>query len=134
MQYEQAIYNANDGFVTNIEKDTVENDNFRKVLYTPRNLQLVLMSIPPGGEVGEEIHPAVDQFFRIDAGEGKVILNGREIPIEDGFAFIVPEGTKHNIVNTSAKDDLKLYSIYSPPNHPPGVIQATKAEADAEEE
>jgi mannose-6-phosphate isomerase-like protein (cupin superfamily) len=87
--------------VTNIEKDTIENDNYRKVLYTPRNLQLVLMSIPPGGDVGEEVHSAVDQFIRIDAGKGLAVLNGREIPIEDGFAIVVPEGTRHNFINTS---------------------------------
>ena len=133
MHHEQATYNASNGFVTNIEKDTLENDNYRKVLFTATREQLVLMSIPPGGDVGEEVHPAVDQFIRIEAGEGKAVLDGQEFPIEDGSAIVVPAGTRHNFVNVSGKDDMKLYTVYSPPNHPPGTIEATKADAEEQE-
>ncbi len=121
------------GFVTNIEKDSLENGNFRKVLYTAKNSQLVVMSIPPDGDIGEEVHQ-LDQFIRCEAGEGKAILDGVEHVIENGCAIIVPAGARHNIVNTSSDAPLKLYTVYSPPNHRDGVIHKTKAEAEKDEE
>ena len=131
--HEVDIYKAPDGFLINIEKETIANKNFRKVLYTATKSQLVLMSISPGDDIGEETHSNVDQFIRIEAGKGKVVLNGKEILIEDGSAFVIPARTKHNVINISDEDDLKLYSVYSPPNHPPGTVQTTKAEAEAAE-
>jgi len=121
------------GFVTDIEKDTVANKNFRKVLYTGKNSQLVLMSLKPGEEIGEEVHDDTDQFFRVDSGSGKVIINGNESKIKDGFAVVVPQGAKHNVINTG-KEDLKLYSIYSPPHHEDGTIHKTKEEAESSKE
>ncbi len=115
------------GYVVNIEDVTKENENFRKVLYTAKNSQLVVMSIPPGGEIGEEVH-TLDQFLRIEAGKGKAILNGVEHEIEDDFAVVVPAGVKHNFVNTG-DEPLKLYTIYSPPEHRDGVVHATKEDA-----
>jgi len=115
------------GYVVNIEDVTKENENFRKVLYTAKNSQLVVMSIPPGGEIGEEVH-TLDQFLRIEAGKGKAILNGVEYEIEDDFAVVVPAGVKHNFVNTG-DEPLKLYTIYSPPEHRDGVVHATKEDA-----
>lgn len=120
------------GYVTNIERDTVENDAFRKVLYTASYTQLVLMSIPEGGEIGEEVH-GVDQFLRIEQGTGKVILNGEEHSLEDGSVVIVPAGTQHNILNTGT-DALKLYTLYAPPHHIDGTVHITKEEADADNE
>jgi len=121
------------GFVTDIEKDTNENKNFRKVLYTGKNSQLVLMSLKPGEEIGAEIHKDTDQFFRVDSGSGEVVINGTNTPIKDGFAVVVPQGAKHNIINTG-KEDLKLYSIYSPPHHEDGTIHKTKEEAESSKE
>ena len=122
------------GFVTNIEKKTLENKYFREVLFTGLNSQLVVMSIAPGEDIGMETHGDVDQFIRVEAGKGKSILNGEERDLEDGSAVVIPAGTEHNIVNTSRSEPLKLYTIYSPPNHPDGTIHKTKAEADAAEE
>lgn len=123
------------GYVTNIENETLQNKNFRKVLYTAPHSQLVLMSLKPNEEIGNEIHPDNDQFFRIDAGEGKIIFNNTdEHEIGDGFAVVVPAGTWHNIVNTSSEKPLRLYTIYSPAHHPDGTIHPTKAEAMAAEE
>ncbi|MDZ7726251.1 MAG: cupin domain-containing protein [Candidatus Campbellbacteria bacterium] len=122
------------GYITNIEKDTLENDMFRKVLYTAPNSQLVLMSIAPGGEIGEEVHDELDQFIRCEAGEGKAILNGEEREIGDGFAIVVPAGARHNVVNTSSDTHLKLYTVYSPPEHRDGVSHETKEVADADDE
>jgi mannose-6-phosphate isomerase-like protein (cupin superfamily) len=121
------------GFVTNIEKDTVDNNNFRKVLYTGKNSQLVLMSLKPGEDIGEEIHKDTDQFFRIDEGSGKIIINGKEQKIKDGFAVVVPQGAKHNVINTG-KEDLKIYTIYSPPHHQDGTIHKTKKDAESDDE
>jgi|SRR3989344_374983 len=121
------------GFVSNIEKLSVENENFRKVLYTAKNSQLVLMSLKPGEEIGEEIHK-LDQFFRCETGTGKAVLGGVAHEISDGFAVLVPAGTKHNIINTSADKDLKLYTLYSPPNHHDGTVHATKEQAETDEE
>ena len=122
------------GYITNIEKDTLENGYFRKVLYTAPNSQLVLMSIEPKDDIGEETHDNVDQFFRIEDGEGLAVLNGIETKISDGSAIIVPAGTKHNIINTSQIEKLRLYTIYSPANHIDGRIHETKADAIADVE
>jgi len=122
------------GFVINIEKATLENDNFRKVIYTAKHSQLVLMSLKTGEEIGEEVHDTLDQFFRFEKGKGKVVIEGKESEITDGFAVVIPAGTNHNIINTSQTDLLKLYTIYSPPNHADGVEFETKEEAEASDE
>ena len=121
------------GFVTNIEEASEKNENFRQVLFTAPHSQLVAMSLPPNEDIGMETHPDVDQFIRIEEGEGKAILNGEESVLESGSAVVIPAGTEHNIVNTSATEALKLYTIYSPPNHPDGTIHKTKAGAMAAE-
>ena len=121
------------GYTVNIEKETRENENFRKVLYTAKNSQLVVMSINPGEEIGEEIH-ALDQFIRIEEGEARAILNGVSREIKTDYAVVIPAGTKHNIINASKDKDLKLYTVYSPPNHRDGVIHRAKAEAMADDE
>lgn len=121
------------GYVINIEKATVENNYFRKVLYTAKNMQLVLMNLKPGEDIGEEIHQ-LDQFIRIESGEGKAILNGIVHMISDGFSIIVPAGTKHNLINTSSSKPLKIYTLYAPPNHLDGTIHKTKADAEKDEE
>jgi mannose-6-phosphate isomerase-like protein (cupin superfamily) len=120
------------GFVTNIEKDTLENENFRKVLYTAKNMQLVVMSLKVGEEIGLETHPEHDQFIRVDKGSAKAILNGEESELVDGSCVIIPAGVEHNIINTGG-DMLKLYTIYTPPEHADGTVHTTKAEADAAE-
>ncbi len=120
------------GFVTNIEKDSLDNKNFRKVLYTTKNSQLVVMSLLPKEEIGEEIHQ-LDQFIRVEKGQGKTVLNDVEYELSDGFCVVVPAGTKHNIINTSETEEMKLYTVYSPPNHKDGTIHVTKAEAEASE-
>ena len=114
------------GFSSNIEEDTKSNEDYRKVIYTGEHSQLVLMSLKPGEEIGEEVHKTIDQFFRIESGNGKCIINGNEYSITDGSAIIVPAGSKHNIINIDEKNDLKLYSIYSPPKHKDGLVQPTK--------
>jgi mannose-6-phosphate isomerase-like protein (cupin superfamily) len=121
------------GYVTNIESRTLENDNFREVLFTAPGVQLVLMTIGVGDEIGLETHDDVDQFIRVESGEGKAILDGEEHELEDGSAVVIPRGTAHNIVNVSKSEPLKLYSIYTPPEHPDGTVHRTKAEADAYE-
>ncbi len=121
------------GYVIDIEKASKENKNFRKVLYTAKNSQLVLMSLKPGEDIGEEVHH-LDQFIRIEAGTGKAILDGVEHAIEDDFAIVIPAGTTHNIINTSKNSEMKLYSVYSPPEHREGVLHKTKAEALADNE
>lgn len=128
------LFNNNEtkmpGFITNIEKETKGNSDFRKVIFTAPHSQLVLMSLKPGEEIGNEIHPDNDQFFRVDAGEGKIIFdNAGEHMIADGFAVVVPAGTWHNVVNTSADKEFKLYTIYSPAHHPDRTIHKTKEEA-----
>jgi mannose-6-phosphate isomerase-like protein (cupin superfamily) len=122
------------GYSGNIEKDTVENENFRKVLYTGKHCQLVLMSLKPNEEIGMEVHADNDQFFRFEKGQGKVIIDGNEYIVQDGSAIIVPSGAQHNVINTSPADGLKLYTIYSPAHHKDGIIRATKADAEANEE
>lgn len=121
------------GFHTNIEKDAVENNNFRKVLYTGKHSQLVLMSLKPLEDIGSEVHPDNDQFFRIEKGTGKCIINDTEYELHDGDVIVVPAGAEHNIMNTSASEDLKLYTIYSPAHHKDGIIRTTKDEAAANE-
>ncbi|MDO8436018.1 MAG: cupin domain-containing protein [bacterium] len=121
------------GYVVNINQITKENENFRKVLYTAKNSQLVLMALKPGEEIGEEVH-TLDQFFRIEEGEGKIVLDGVEYEIRDDFAIVVPAGAKHNIINTSTDRMMKLYTIYSPPNHRDGVMHQTKETAEADDE
>lgn len=121
------------GYIVNIEKASLENKNFRKVLYTAKNSQLVLMSLNPGDEIGEEVHH-LDQFIRVEAGTGSAILNGVKTEITDGSAIVIPEGCRHNIVNTSKTEEMKLYSIYSPPEHRDGVIHPAKADAMSQEE
>jgi len=122
------------GFIDDIEKLTKENSFFRKVLFTGKHSQLVLMCLKPGEEIGKEVHDSVDQFFRIDEGSGEVFIDGETRQIKDGFAVVVPAGSEHNIVNTG-EVDLKLYTVYSPPNHPEGTIHETYEEAmEAEEQ
>jgi mannose-6-phosphate isomerase-like protein (cupin superfamily) len=121
------------GYIGPIEEITEENKNFRKVLFTGVYMQLVAMSLKPGEDIGMEVHHNVDQFFRFEEGEGKVIIDGEESAVEDGMAVIVPAGSEHNIINTSADEDLKLYTIYSPPNHPDKTIHVDRAEAMAAE-
>lgn len=120
------------GFSTNIEKDTLENENFRKVLYTAKHCQLVLMCLQPKEEIGMEVHPDNDQFFRFESGSGKCIIDGNEYVIGDGSVIIVPAGAQHNIINVSETEKLKLYTIYSPAHHKDGIVRATKAEAEAD--
>ncbi len=120
------------GFVDNIEEKTEQNNFFRQVLYTGKHTQLVVMSLLPGEEIGMEVHPQVDQFFRIEEGQAKVIIDGEEHEVSDGFAIIVPAGSQHNVINTGS-NSLKLYTLYSPPNHPDGTIHRTRAEAMAAE-
>jgi mannose-6-phosphate isomerase-like protein (cupin superfamily) len=122
------------GFKSNIEKDTLVNTNFRRVLYTGKNSQLVLMNLKPGEEIGEEVHKTVDQFFRFEKGEGIVSIDGIEQKITDGDAVIVPAGARHNVMNTSKTKELKLYTIYSPPEHRDGTVRKTKADALAKPE
>lgn len=114
------------GYITNIEKDTLENEDYRRVLYTAKNSQLVLMNIKPGDEIGEEVHE-LDQFLRFEAGSGKAIIDGVESEVSDGVAVVVPAGAKHNFINTGDVD-LKLYTVYSPPEHKDGVVEKTKAD------
>ena len=123
------------GFNIGIEKATIENDNFRKVLYTSKHSQLVLMSLLPKEEIGLETHPDNDQFFRFEAGVGEVHIDAEVYTIKDGDAVVVPAGSKHNIINTSSTLPLKMYTIYSPPHHKDGIVRAIKEEAvDVEEE
>lgn len=121
------------GFAGNIEKDTIVNGNFRKVLYTGKHCQLVLMSIQPKEEIGLEVHLENDQFFRFEQGEGKCFIDGNEYTVGDGVAIIVPAGAKHNVINTSASKELKMYTLYSPPHHKDGIVRKTKKEAEAQE-
>ncbi len=121
------------GYHANIEDLTLKNTNFRQVLFTAPHSQLVLMSLLPGEEIGMEVHETVDQFFRFEKGSGKVIENGEETLIGDGDVVIVPAGTNHNVINTSTTDALKLYTIYSPANHPDGTVHASKADAEKDE-
>lgn len=122
-----------EGFVKDIEEATVSNTDFRRVLYTGKHLQLVLMALMPGEQIGEEVHVSHDQFFRVEEGAGAVVIDGRNRNIKKNDAIIVPAGARHNIVNTGT-GPLKLYTVYGPPAHRDGILRATKAEADATEE
>ena len=122
------------GFRGNIEKDTLENRKFRKVLYSGKHSQLVLMSLRPKEDIGMETHTENDQFFRFEAGQGKVIIDGNVYEVSDGVAIIVPAGAKHNIINISDSKELKLYTIYSPAHHKDGIVRMTKKEAEANDE
>ncbi|PIP33555.1 cupin domain-containing protein [Candidatus Falkowbacteria bacterium CG_4_10_14_0_2_um_filter_48_10] len=119
------------GFSTNIEEATLANQNFRQVLYTAKHSQLVLMSLKPGEEIGSEVHPDNDQFFRFEQGQGKCVIDGHEYEVRDGSAIVVPAGAEHNVINVSDAQTLKLYTIYSPAHHQDGIVRATKAEAEA---
>jgi len=123
------------GYSSNIEEETLNNSNFRKVLFTGSHMQLVVMSLKPGEDIGMEVHANVDQFFRVEQGECKVVINGEETLLNPSMVAIVPAGSEHNVINTSQTEELKLYTIYSPANHPEGTIHATKEDAiKAEEE
>lgn len=118
------------GYSVNIEAKTLEGNNFREVLYTTERSQLVIMTLQAGEEIGMEHHTGHDQFIRVEAGEGIAILDGEEHKLSDGTAVVIPAGTEHNVINTSATAPLRLYTLYTPPEHPDGVIHATKADAD----
>lgn len=120
-------------FNANIEQLTLENNNFRKVLYTLKGMQLVLMSLKPGEEIGAEVHPENDQFFRFESGKWKVLIDESVYGVEDGSVIIVPKGSNHNVINTSDTEELKMYTIYTPAHHKDGVIHATKAIAEEAE-
>ena len=121
------------GYITNIERASLDNHHFRKVLYTAKNSQLVVMSLKPNEDIGEEVHQ-LDQFIRCESGHGKAILDGQEYELSDGFIVLVPAGAKHNIINTSSDAPLKLYTLYAPPNHRDGVVHETKEQAEADTE
>ena len=121
------------GYVANIEKDTIANVDFRRVVFTGPNMQLVLMTLRPGEEIGLETHNGHDQFIRVEAGAGYVQLNGERSALEDGSAVVIPAGVEHNVVNTSEDEDLRLYTLYSPPEHPDGTVHRTHEEAAAAE-
>ncbi|OGC45820.1 cupin [candidate division WWE3 bacterium RBG_19FT_COMBO_34_6] len=121
------------GYIGNIENETLNNENFRKVLFTGKHCQLVVMTLQPGEEIGSEVHNNVDQFFRVEVGAAKVTMDGEDTMIGPEFVAIVPAGVQHNVTNVSATEKLKLYTIYSPANHKPGTIHKTKAEADKAE-
>jgi len=121
------------GFKTKMEKETLANTNFRKILYTSKHLQLVLMSLLPGEEIGSEIHKETDQFFRFEQGHGKCIIDENEYDITNGDVVIIPAGAKHNIINMDAVTELKMYTIYAPPHHKDGIVRSTKKEAETKE-
>ena len=122
------------GFKSNIEKETTANKDFRKVRYTGKHMQLVLMTLKPGEEIGEEVHEDNDQFFRFEKGNGKCIIDGNEYAVEDGDAVIVPAGAKHNVINTGSEESLHMYTLYAPPHHKDGIVRHTKKEAEENEE
>lgn len=122
------------GYNSNIENDTLENQDFRRVLYTGKHMQLVLMTLKPSEDIGMEIHHDNDQFFRFESGNGKCIIDGNEYTVTDGSAIIVPAGAQHNIINVSDSEPLKMYTIYGPAHHKDGTVHHTKAEAEAMEE
>lgn len=122
------------GYNANIEKLTLENENFRQVLYTGKYCQLVLMTLKPNQDIGQEVHPDTDQFFRIESGNGKAVIDSNEYEISDGSVIIVPAGSEHNIINTSDSEPLKLYTLYAPPHHRNGIIHQTKEAALSDDE
>ena len=117
------------GYVTNIERDTLANGDYRRVLYTGKHTQLVLMTLQPGEDIGLETHDGHDQFVRVEEGTGVVLLNGERQPLGDGSAVVIPSGAEHNVINTSRTGALKLYTLYSPPEHPDGTVHRTKSDA-----
>ncbi len=121
-------------FYANIENEALKNKNFRKVLYTSTNVQVVLMSLEPEEEIGFEIHDISDQFFRVESGEGKVIIDSEKFLIKDGDAIVVPAGSRHNVMNVSKTEPLKFYTLYMPPHHKDGVIHKTKADAEKDKQ
>jgi mannose-6-phosphate isomerase-like protein (cupin superfamily) len=121
------------GHVTNIEMDTLENEDFRRVLFTGPNTQLVLMTLAPGEDIGLETHDGHDQFLRIESGVGVVVLDGEKRDLVDGSSVVIPAGVEHNVTNTSDDEPLRLYTLYSPPEHPDGTVHRTKKEAEAAE-
>lgn len=121
------------GYYTDIEQATLANTNFRQVLYTGKHSQLVLMCLRPGEDIGMEVHSDNDQFFRFESGIGKCIIDGNEYNLKNGSVIVVPAGAQHNIINVSATEELKLYTIYSPAHHKDGIVRATKADAMAQE-
>jgi mannose-6-phosphate isomerase-like protein (cupin superfamily) len=118
------------GYHTDIEKKSIENNYFREVLFTGPHSQLVVMALKPGEDIGQETHPDADQFIRVEAGEGKAVLDGQEYALADGSALVIPAGAEYNVINTSSTEALKLYTVYTPPEHPDGTIHKTKAEAE----
>jgi mannose-6-phosphate isomerase-like protein (cupin superfamily) len=120
------------GFSTNIETKTLENDHFRRVLYTAPHSQLVVMALRPGEDIGLERHERGDQFIRVESGQGEAFIDGRRYPLSDGDAVVIPAGSEHNIINTSTSKPLRLYTIYSPPEHAGGTVHRTKADASRE--
>jgi mannose-6-phosphate isomerase-like protein (cupin superfamily) len=121
------------GYHIDIEKKSLENNHFREVLFTGPHSQLVVMALQVGEEIGQETHPDTDQFIRVESGEGKAILDGQEYELADGSALVIPAGAEHNVINTSSTEPLKLYTVYTPPEHPDGTVHKTKAEAEAYE-
>jgi mannose-6-phosphate isomerase-like protein (cupin superfamily) len=119
------------GYVTNIEHDTLANQDYRRVLFTGRNTQLVLMTLQPGEEIGLETHAEHDQFIRVESGTGTVLLSGERHALGDGVAVVIPAGVEHNVINTSRTDQLRLYTLYSPPEHPDGTVHRRKADEPA---
>jgi mannose-6-phosphate isomerase-like protein (cupin superfamily) len=114
------------GYVTDIERDTLANEDYRRVLFTGRNIQLVLMTVMPGDEIGLETHEEHDQFIRVEAGTGTLLLGGAKHELSDGFAVVIPAGVEHNVINTSRSEPLRLYTLYSPPEHADGTVHRTK--------
>jgi len=128
-----SVERAMKGFIADIEELTEKNTDFRRVLYTGKNLQLVLMALQPGEEIGEEVHEDRDQFFRIEEGEGEVMIDGKRTPVEEDHAIVVPAGARHNLINTGDQP-LLLYTLYAPPEHRDGVIRKTKRDAQGQDE
>ena len=122
------------GYSINLEQRTLAGNNFREVLYTTQRSQLVIMTLQPGEEIGLEKHEGHDQFIRVEAGQGVAILDGERHALEDGVAVVIPAGTEHNVINTSGSEPMRLYTLYTPPEHPDGTVHATKAEADEYEQ
>lgn len=122
------------GYLNNIEEITLTNTSFRQVLYTGQHAQLVVMSLQPSEDIGMEVHEVVDQFIRVESGEGLLIINDEKQPVSDGIAFVVPAGATHNVVNTSTTKPLKLYTLYSPPHHKDGTVHQTKQDAQSDKE
>jgi mannose-6-phosphate isomerase-like protein (cupin superfamily) len=119
------------GFHVNLEQKTLDNENFREVLFTTERSQLVVMTLQPNEDIGMEVHEDHDQFIRVEAGVGKAIIDDDEFELADGSAIVIPAGANHNVINTSAEEKMKLYTVYTPPEHADGTVHATKAEAEA---